>query len=120
MRMWMVDPEILCRQHLLGEHSEIHKFRHCFEREYNMATRIERGQIDPERMAERHDALAAEMLRRGYNHQSPYKQPPLDYLADGLAEYDGVDVEAARADLIERCVRCAERFYTRKRNYTEE
>lgn len=24
MRMWMVDPTIMCRQHLLGEHYELH------------------------------------------------------------------------------------------------
>ena len=24
MRMWMVNPEILCRKHLLGEHVELH------------------------------------------------------------------------------------------------
>ena len=26
MRMWMVDPQIMCRQHLLGEHTEMHMF----------------------------------------------------------------------------------------------
>ncbi len=26
MRTWMVPPQIMCRQHLLGEHNEIHKF----------------------------------------------------------------------------------------------
>jgi hypothetical protein len=24
--MWMVDPRIMCRNHLLGEHAEIHMF----------------------------------------------------------------------------------------------
>ena len=26
MRMWMIDPKLLCRKHLLGEHLEIHMF----------------------------------------------------------------------------------------------
>lgn len=26
MRMWMVPPELMCRQHLLGEHVELHMF----------------------------------------------------------------------------------------------
>ena len=26
MRMWMVDPKIMCRKHLLGEHVEHHMF----------------------------------------------------------------------------------------------
>jgi hypothetical protein len=30
MRMWLVDPALLCDKHLLGEHGELHKFQHCF------------------------------------------------------------------------------------------
>lgn len=70
----------MCRQHLLGEHGEIHKFRHSFVKKHNMIKRIELGQIDPYIMAERHNELVKEMSRRGYNHKSPYKQPDISYL----------------------------------------
>ena len=26
MRMWMIDPKMLCKKHLLGEHVELHMF----------------------------------------------------------------------------------------------
>ena len=80
MRMWMVDPKLMCRKHLLGEHGEIHKFRHNFEKRHNMVGRLMfPSQIDPTKMSERHDALAHEMARRGYNHHSPYVQPDVGY-----------------------------------------
>ena len=79
MRMWMVDPKTLCRQHLLGEHFEIHKFRHMFIKKQDVSTRMSRNQIYPDQMKERHDILVAEMLRRGYQHCSPYIQPNVDY-----------------------------------------
>ena len=100
--MWMVDPTIMCRRHLLGEHGEIHKHRHNFVKGHSIAGRM--GQIDPKRMGERHDELAIEMLRRGYKHESPYVQPD-------LSAYDltghGVDPIAAMADLVARCLDCA-------------
>lgn len=78
--MWMVDPKTLCRQHLLGEHFELHKFRHIFEKKQDVSTRISRKQIFPELMKIRHDELAQEMVNRGYRHSSPYEQPDVSYI----------------------------------------
>lgn len=102
MRMWMLPPETLCRRHLLGEHGEIHKFRHNFEKRHNMARRLSPVvQIVPHRMQDRHDALAAEMARRGYNHQSPYTQPDVSHLPEVTA-----DLDYNRHDLGARCPDC--------------
>lgn len=102
MRMWMVDPKLLCKKHLCGEHFELHKFRHNFLNGHSIAGR--KGQIEPASMAKRHEALAAEMLRRGYKHESPYEQPNLSrYDLDGFT----VDVNVSIADLRERCPECA-------------
>lgn len=68
----------LCRQHLIGDHGELHKHRHIFMRHYSIEGRW--GQIEPLSMKEWHDALAREMVRRGYKHKSLYKQPDLRYL----------------------------------------
>jgi hypothetical protein len=78
MRTWMIVTGFLCRQHLLGEHGEIHKHRPSFVKQHSITGR--RGQIEPLAMATRHDALAAEMVRRGMNHKSPYQMPDLSYL----------------------------------------
>jgi len=104
----MVDPQVLCRKHLLGEHGEIHKHRHNFVKHHSITKRIELGQIEPSSMEARHDALVVEMLRRGYNHQSPYEQPDISYLPKEQQSFM-VDVDQSLADLIDRCPECAER-----------
>ena len=107
--MWMVNPKLLCRKHLLGEHGEIHKHRHNFVKGHSIAGRI--GQIDPAKMSERHDSIAAEMIDRGMNHNSPYEQPD-------LSKYDltnfTVDVNVSLEDLKQRCPECRKNIYERK------
>ena len=104
MRMWMCSPQLLCRKHLLGEHGEIHKHRHNFAKKHKMDGRI--GQVFPTQMQSRHDLLAYEMLRRGYNHNSPYTQPDVTYLSDEML---GVvpDIRGNLKDLACRCKECA-------------
>ncbi len=80
MRMWRTNPKNMCRQHLLGEHGELHKHRHNFIKKHKMHKRIKLCQIDAYNMQKRHDLLAKEMLRRGYKHNSPYIQPDINYL----------------------------------------
>lgn len=91
MRIWDVEPRHLCRQHLLGEHRELHGL-------WNILTRDLRGyRSHPEtrrwegRLAalyRRHDALVREMERRGYRHHSPLDAG----LATGL-DYQDVFVD---------------------------
>lgn len=100
----MVNPKILCRKHLLGEHGEIHKHRHNFIKQHNMNGRI--GQIEPESMQIRHDELAVEMKRRGYNHQSPFEQPDISY----LPAFPKVNITNSLVDLFYRCDDCCDRY----------
>jgi hypothetical protein len=107
MRMWGINPKLLCKKHLLGEHGEIHKHRHNFVKQHSISKRISPVvQIAPEQMQKRHDELAYEMLRRGYNHQSPYEQPNLSYLSkeERFAE---IDTKKSILDLLSRCEDCA-------------
>lgn len=72
-RMWMVDPELLCRRHLLGEHNELHKLLGHI-RKGNLEVvkgHAEAGDIDTSKIQERHDTLVEEMERWGYSHKSP-------------------------------------------------
>jgi hypothetical protein len=74
MRIWDIEPARLCRKHLLGEHRELHGL-------WNILTLNKRGyRHHPETMRwvdklaalyERHEALVAEMRRRGYQHRTP-------------------------------------------------
>ena len=99
--MWMVNPRLLCRKHLLGEHGEIHKHRHNFVKGHSIAGRI--GQIEPAQMKARHDELALEMQRRGFNHKSEYIQPDLShYDLTGFV----VSIDDSLRDLSSRCEEC--------------
>ncbi len=82
MRMWMIDPVLLCNKHLVGEHGEIHKHKHNFVKKHKIAGRISPiVQIELEQMKRRHDELAKEMDRRkSGSHKSQYEQPNLSHL----------------------------------------
>ena len=109
MRMWMIRPELLCRKHLLGEHGELHKHRHVFEKKRSIDGYIKNNCIEPKSMKQRHDRLVREMIRRGYNHNSPYDQPDISYLTQDNQEFE-VDNIRSFADLISRCEDCYKKF----------
>jgi len=77
MRIWDIDHEKLCRNHLLGEHRELHAI-------WSILTRNKKGYLhhpETERwkgklraLFLRHEALIAEILKRGYRHQSPLEK----------------------------------------------
>jgi hypothetical protein len=108
MRMWMIKPKLLCKKHLMGEHFELHLHRHNFEKKHSIKNRILKGQIEPSSMKTRHDELAIEMLRRGYNHNSKYTMPDISYLTDYERNFK-VDINESYLDLINRCNDCKER-----------
>lgn len=107
MRMWGINPKLLCRQHLLGEHNEIHKHKHNFVKKHSIAKRIHPiVQIEPENMEKRHDELVREMVARGYNHNSPYMQPDLSHLKPE-ERYAEIDINVSIQDLTLRCPECS-------------
>lgn len=108
MRMWMVDPEVMCDQHLLGEHVELHMLAGTLTRHRSIDGFIAKGLLEPGSMQARHSTLAAEMARRGFRHESPLPDACPDYLSQEARDAR-VDVAAAAADLFERCERCRAR-----------
>ena len=70
MRMWMVDPSLLCRKHLLGEHVECHMFVGTINKNISIKGYIEKGLCEPDKLEFRHNQLSEEMIKRGYNHLS--------------------------------------------------
>lgn len=110
MRMWMISPKLLCKQHLLGEHFEIHKHRHNFVKKHSIEKRISPVvQIEPSSMKKRHDMLAKEMVKRNYNHKSPYEMPDISYLTKEQ-RHAKVDLNNSIKDLIKRCPECKKRI----------
>ena len=74
MRIWDLEPRILCRQHLLGEHRELHGLWNILtlgKRGYSHHPETRRWEGKLAALYARHTALVAEMTRRGYTHHSP-------------------------------------------------
>lgn len=73
MRIWDLSPEKMCRNHLLGEHRELHAL-------WSILVKKKRGfRNHPETLRwrgklkalyQRHKLLAQEMKKRGYQHKS--------------------------------------------------
>jgi len=95
MRIWDIAPDKMCRQHLLGEHRELHAI-------WSILTKNKRGYANhPETkrwrgklkaLYCRHSLLVEEMSKRGYQHHSP--------LSKDLAT--GRDVQCEVVDSLER------------------
>ena len=100
MRMWLVNPKTLCRQHLLGEHLEHHMLAGTIKKGISVDGYIREGLLDPSKLSSRHDELVQEMERRGYGHYSPLES--VDYAEDGAC----VDVESNLRELASRCEEC--------------
>jgi hypothetical protein len=71
MRMWMIDPKYMCRKHLLGEHVEIHMIIGAIKKNKNLQGFFDKKLIEINSIITRHDELVFEMIKRGYNHNSP-------------------------------------------------
>ncbi|MGB8196515.1 MAG: pyrimidine dimer DNA glycosylase/endonuclease V [Acidimicrobiales bacterium] len=96
-----MDPALLCRKHLLGEHVECHMFRGSLLKGRSLQGFLASGLLDSRVLARRHDQLAKEMNRRGYLHASPL---PRDF--DASAAAGDVDVATALQELAARCEEC--------------
>ena len=102
MRIWDLEPERLCRQHLLGEHRELHGLWVILTQDKKGFSRHPetlrwRGKLQA--LYLRHEGLVAEMGRRGYRHNTPL---PAEQ-ATGLAQQDDYkDSPAAQVEILRR------------------
>lgn len=69
MRMWMVDPSIMCKNHLLGEHREIHMCVGYLHKGNHLNNYAFHGLIEAQSLQTRHDTIVKEMQQRGYSHR---------------------------------------------------
>lgn len=111
MRMWMTDPRIMCRQHLLGEHVEHHMFVGTIQRGKSLDGYIADNLMEPASLSRRHAELVEEMQRRGMRHKSPLPHVPrhaCTQLTDAQWNHR-IDRAASHAELMRRCPACRER-----------
>lgn len=74
MRIWDIPPDKLCRQHLLGEHRELHAIWSILtknKKRYSNHTETVRWGGRLKALYLRHEKIVQEMKKRGHNHYSP-------------------------------------------------
>jgi hypothetical protein len=74
MRVWDIPPKKLCRNHLLGEHNEIHAIFSIItnnKKGYSNHPEVKRWKGKLKALYKRHQMVVYELLERGYRHGSP-------------------------------------------------
>ena len=99
--MWMVDPRLMCRKHLLGEHVELHMLVASMRNGISLQGFFENKLIETHNVERRHQQLVQEMIRRGFNHASPLPKVP-------RRRAGRVDRSANLVELARRCAQCRE------------
>jgi uncharacterized protein (TIGR02328 family) len=75
MRIWDISPKKLCRQHLLGEHRELHAILSVISKKkkgYSRHPETLRWQGKLKALYLRHEKLVEEMKQRKYQHKSRF------------------------------------------------
>jgi hypothetical protein len=105
MRQWLVDPKIMCKQHLLGEHCEHHMMVGAIKKKKQFDGYIAKNCVELTSLKERHDEIVQEMERRGYNHKTSFPEYDISYLKPEIANYK-IRKEESFQELMNRCPKC--------------
>lgn len=109
MRMWMCDPRIECRLHLVGEWRELFTFAGVLNRRGQIRGYIENDLLEPESLKSRWDELRQEMINRGYHPADMFPTYDLRYLPTDQRLHK-INRDAALQELISRCPDCKKRY----------
>jgi len=116
MRMWMIDPKLLCNVHLLGEHVETHMVRGALavpEQFASLQGLAAKGFIELTALNRRHAELVIEMAARSMKHNSPMDLVTLEDVLRFANSESGtgfVSPFQSANDLRERCHMCRARM----------
>lgn len=105
----MVDTRIMCNNHLLGEHVELHMMVGSILKNKKLDGYIKNNLIQPMSIIKRHNDLVSEMLLRKFNHKSVLPNFNLDNYTDSI-KYAQIDEETSLNDLLSRCEKCNKRY----------
>jgi len=108
MRMWLVNPKMMCRKHLLGEHVELHMFVGTINKNKNLNGYIKNNLLEYSNIYQRHNKLVAEMKNRQYNHKS--ELPEIIGNVDEYVKNYKINKEQSLNDLLSRCEICKKLF----------
>lgn len=104
MRMWNVNPKYLCKNHLLGEHKELHMLIGSINKGMNIkdSKYVTYGLVELHNIYNRHEELVNEFSNRNYNHKSPISKCSI--VAGNINISDNIK------ELKHRCSKCNERI----------
>lgn len=107
----MVPTEIMCRNHLLGEHLELHIILSHLVKQRSIKGWIEHNCLEPSALKTRHEQLVREMISREYKHKSPLLIPKnlLSYLPKEHRRHK-VQIASSLRDLLGRCGACRSNY----------
>lgn len=109
MRQWHTNTELMCREHLLGEHVEHHMFVGSINKGIDVSGYIRDGLLNINTLHERHEEIVQEMLRRGYNHKSPLPEIDQRQLLRYVDLIPCIPSEISNLqELARRCTTCRE------------
>lgn len=77
MRIWDIPVKNLCKNHLLGEHRELHAIWNILTKNkkgYSKHPEVLRWEGKLNALYLKHNEIVKEMKRRGYNHNSPLER----------------------------------------------
>lgn len=100
MRVWDIPPSKLCRQHLLGQHRELHAIHSILtngKRGYRNHPEVKRWDGSLAALRFKHEVTADEMMYRGYKHHSPLPQESAAVIFPEPWESAAVQVEKLKA-----------------------
>lgn len=101
MRMWNINPRKLCKQHLLGEHFEIHGALGNLKHSGTWARYLtKKGFLEPQNFLKRHNQLVKEMKKRKMKHKTPLK------IGDVKLPKGKINTKKSIIDLKKRCKNC--------------
>lgn len=111
MRIWDLPPQRLCRQHLLGEHRELHAIWTILtagRKGYSHHPETKRWQGKLKALYLRHELLTKEMAKRGYKHLSPLNKKlargnvKQDFYIDSLSKQKSILLDKPCSCLIKK------------------
>jgi hypothetical protein len=89
----------MCRQHLLGEHLELHMFVGTIRKGVSIDGYVRNGVVEVHNIRKRHEQLVKEMRRRGYQHHTPLSFSHRRHVGQ-------VNVQVSVRTLRKRCSEC--------------
>ena len=111
MRLWMCNPVILCRKHLVAEYNECKMFIGTLRKGISINGYIRNDLLEPLSLVQRHQALSREMYSRGYQTNIIIEDFQVNYshLTDEQIHHK-IDRKNSLRELLKRCPECLSRF----------